>query len=134
MKHPHYGNVPHVYYHKRSNRYYVRFKRRGRYYFSRYYKTIEEAIKARNDMQYLVPPSESRKHGRAKICDYTQPTWIYEEWLKGNEEDPKAKPITNVKQSPKGVVRYFNRKQYLQAVKDGLIEVKGDISDSRLRK
>ena len=68
MYHEHYGRLPNIYYHKHSNRFYVRYKRQGQFFTSPYYPTVEEAIQARKEMLFIVPESQERKHSRKKFC------------------------------------------------------------------
>lgn len=119
MRHGSYGNLPHIYYEKHDDRYYVRFKRRGQFFKSPYYKTVEEAIQARNVMQRIVPKPVAKQYGTKKICDYTYPTWKYDLFLKGIEQPINDKQNLNrLPNSKQGVTKYSNRKQQQKLVVD----------------
>ena len=85
MYHEHYGRLPNIYYHKHSNRFYVRYKRQGQYFSSPYYQTVEEAIAARKQMLQIVPESQARKHSRKKFCRQ-QPTWKLSKYQAGIDQ------------------------------------------------
>jgi len=96
MIHPEYGNLPHIYYHKHSDRYYVRFRRQGTYFVSPYYNTIEEAIKAKKEMQYIVPKSMRHIVTVAHQKLERGGTWYYKDYVNGGEL-PKGINTANLK-------------------------------------
>ena len=113
MEHIDYGTITNVYYRNDIDTYYVRFRRRGQYFLSPQYKTVEEAIKARNYMQQIIPKSCTRKYGRHKISNYDIPTWLLSKFLKGEEQEIACDKPLNLKEhaSKNGVLRYANLKQ-----------------------
>jgi len=119
MKHPQYGNLANIYYHKHSNRYYVRFRREGQFFVSPYYRTVEEAIEAKRLMQYIVPKSKKSQLHKQKVCDYTQPTWYLRDYLNGKEQHITNTNIANLPQSVnKQTVRFENKEQQLKVNKN----------------
>jgi len=82
-----------VYYHKARNRWFVWFRRRGQHWLSPYYKTEEEALKARNLMLKVVPPSLSTKGHQSPQINHNLPNWFLKKALEGEHQPTERRDL-----------------------------------------